>query len=166
MPNWCVHRMTVSGPAAERAKFLKGIDKDKEGHLLILQSHVPTPKELRNTTSPAPKPKTDAERTAQAALIEKYGACEWYNWQHNNWGIKWGDCDTEHTAFKRTDRYEFNCPWGVPTPALIKIAKLFPKLTFTVRYWERGMEFKGVVVLKGGEIVRDESAKYSGSKGG
>ena len=81
----------------------------------ICRHYLPMPEEIQKTNSPnnIVSEEEYAERVANGttseekydgrlihhyqtqaqvdALIEKYGACEWYEWAIRNWGTKWGD---------------------------------------------------------------------------
>jgi hypothetical protein len=106
-------------------------------------------------------------RQQSVELIAEYGADNWYDWSVANWGCKWGDCDTEvqRTGPGRTD-VSFETPWGLPIQGLNIIAERFPRLTFTLRYWEGGMAFKGKAIWKHGASVSNEKSRYTGPRGG
>lgn len=63
---------------------------------------------------------TDAE---VAELKAKYGAADWFDWQSNNWGTKWG---TYNTTFHELGGdgspvlIEFQTAWGPPTPEMMR----------------------------------------------
>lgn len=64
----------------------------------ICQEVMPMPKELEGTTSPGDSP-------------------NWFDWQTEHWGIKWGTYDVE--AFQlggdgNPVLVKFQCPWGPP----------------------------------------------------
>jgi hypothetical protein len=44
---------------------------------------------------------------------------------------------------------------------------MFPRLKFTLRYYEQGMGFSGKLVLKGGKTLTDDyNDNYRGGRGG
>jgi hypothetical protein len=129
MPNWCNNNIELAhkDPAMlERAKaaFVDG---------RLLDEFIPLPAELKDTTSPS---------ETNEALMEKYGASDWYNWCINNWGTKWDispyDCEIENGQLVGS----FDSPWGPPLEAYAKLEEL----GFEVRayYHECGMGFAGV----------------------
>jgi hypothetical protein len=129
MPNWCNNNieLTHKDPAMiERAKaaFVDG---------RLLDEFIPLPAELKDTTSPS---------ETNEALMEKYGASDWYNWCINNWGTKWDispyGCEIENGQLVGS----FDSPWGPPLEAYAKLEEL----GFEVRayYHECGMGFAGV----------------------
>lgn len=62
---------------------------------------------------------------------ELYGYETWYGWCNHNWGTKWNSCD----AVWRSDNYvEFETAWNMPEEIFLKLAELFPNLTFEVDF--------------------------------
>lgn len=57
-------------------------------------------------------------------LDEKYGAHDWYSWNNQNYGTKWGDCETRVTREnKNTLLYHFDTAWSPSIPLTQKIAE-------------------------------------------
>ncbi len=142
MPNWCNNTIELAhkDPAMlERAKAAFADGK-------LLNEFIPLPAELADTTAPA--------RETNEALMEKYGASDWYSWCINNWGTKWDispyGCEIENGQLVGS----FDSPWGPPIEAYSKLEDL----GFEVRayYNEPGMAFCGM--YEG----FDESYDYSG----
>jgi len=50
MPNWCFNKLTISGPAKEIRWFKDGLQRIGE-RILLLQSYLPCPQELIETTT-------------------------------------------------------------------------------------------------------------------
>jgi hypothetical protein len=63
-------------------------------------------------------------------------AGNWYNWNRDNWGVKW-DCDAE-IDFDDPEHlsYRFDSPWGPPVPAIDALAKKYPWAMITLSYDE------------------------------
>lgn len=91
-----------------------------------------------------------------------------YEWCCTHWGTKWGMYDfSEWKRFKRSAFIQFDSAWSPPLPVIHAIAEKFPKLKFTIRYYECGGGFKGVLQIKGDEVLlEDYSDEYRGSRGG
>jgi hypothetical protein len=79
------------------------------------------------------KPLTDAE---QRELINKYGACTWYEWQHENWGTKWG---TYHLKVHELGGdgspifIECQCAWGPPNPKSMRAITEYLEETYYLK---------------------------------
>ena len=110
MPNWCSTSFVFRGPE-EQIKELHKKALTEDGFSL-LQTFLPCPKELKETTSTTAweeipeqwaewvadgtwtQEKYD-ERVAENAKLleqqksnlEKYGVKDWYEWEHKNWEI-------------------------------------------------------------------------------
>jgi hypothetical protein len=70
--------------------------------------------------------------------------CGNVNWQYNNWGTKWGACDTCYLDFKEGHvTIAFDTAWGPPDTWIHTMSDMFPDLEFTCRYAEPGMCFAG-----------------------
>lgn len=185
MPNWCMNELTIKGPRDERNRFMAMIRTDEEERpYAIFQRIIPMPVELEGTTSPAPdspEPHPNwavmlangeitqewydvlcAENVARyeskQAAIAATGYASWWEWQHANWGVKWGDSDTylvDHDDSLTS--MKFDTPWGPPDTGMMKVSAKFPTLTFLLEYNEPGMGFMGVLVYDNGEVIAEGS---------
>lgn len=173
MPNWVATIMEITGEPEELERFRKGVkvstreepvyDFSKEYGsqqigtrevevLSILDGFVPIPEELYEVTHPV---RAEQEELAQK-MVDKYGFADWYNWQYENWGVKWGDChtqldDEQHDEPKLV--YRFDTPWGTAEKGFLQISKMFPTLRFQFRYDEEAGFFAGSHVMRNGEIL-------------
>lgn len=90
-----------------------------------------------------------------------------YEWCNANWGTKWGMYDfSEWKRSKRSASIRFNSAWSPPLPVIHAMAEKFPKLKFTLRYYERGCAFKGVLQVKGDKVLFEGRGEYHGHRGG
>ena len=86
---------------------------------------------------------------------------KWYNWSIKNWGTKW---DAYPDSVSRDeDEYlievSFCTAWGPPIEWLVKVSKIYKKLTFIIHYKETGMGFEGVAKVKKGKL-EDRCVNY------
>jgi len=133
MPNWCNNTITISGP---KNKITKLYTEAKAGNGL-LQSMYPMPKELENTTSPAPK-----EGEPQP-LVDGYD--NWYDWRVNNWATKW-DVDVENLELSEDGTNIsgwFDSAWSPPTGAYEQFLAKNEDCSIKALYYEGGMDFGG-----------------------
>lgn len=144
MPNWCMNNLRVDGSKAAINAFKKWLGEDG----FKLNKIAPLPKELDGTTSPNPNAKSKEAK----ALVKKFGADNWYDWQVANWGTKW-DVDAEVSDLgDKSISINFDSAWSPPVAAIIKLGELFPKLEFALTYQEGGMCFAGKLTVKGDEV--------------
>ena len=157
MPNWCNNNINITGPA-NKIRDLWTEATIKEG---FLDAMVPMPKELKDTTSPS-----DLDEEAQAEMIKKFGASDWYSWCVNNWGTKW-DISTEGLEF--TDNEDgtasidgwFDSAWAPPIGAVAYYGQRNEDVSITLDYHEPGMAFVGRYTIENG-IDDDDCLDYSG----
>jgi len=165
MPNWCSNNMEVKGEPKELKKFQKATTKGDGSW--NWDAWFPTPEALLGTTAPTTVKDniTPAElekgylTTAQSeALIKEHGFNNWYDWNHANWGVKWGACESTIEAEETEGELvalhiHFDSPWREPHQVIKKMIKEFPELEFDLEYCEEGLEFEGDLLGMGGKVV-------------
>lgn len=80
-----------------------------------------------------------------------------YEWECNNWGVKWGDCHTEILGMK--DNYlslYFETPWSAPHKFWKKVSKDYPTLSIKMEYREEMEHFAGEAFYQAGQMYYDE----------
>lgn len=133
MPNWCNNSITISGPKDKITKLYN----DTVAENGLLQVMYPMPKELEDTTSPAPK-----EGEPQP-LVDGYD--NWYDWRVNNWATKW-DVDVEHLELSEDGTNIsgwFDSAWSPPTGAYDEFLARNEDCSIKALYYEGGMDFGG-----------------------
>ena len=194
MPNWSSTSFSVRGTESEIKAFFNGVKvvKNESGmnsEIRILEGHLPCPKELSETTSTFAlkeipenwtKMVTDGEWTQeqydqrvaennellkkQEENTAKFGAKDWYEWQVENWGVKWGDCETSFYEEPYPTGYEdiwcvsgyFQTPWGTASAGFRKISAKFPNCAFMFDSDEEAGFFCGIEIMHDGEIPYEE----------
>lgn len=148
MPNWCTSNLSVCGPESEVRSIADKLKTKKEdGENGRLADFMPQP--------------TDA-------ASELIGGV---NWQYDNWGTKWGDCETELSDENYTVptmssiSMHFQTPWGPAIGLLKEVSRLHPNVTIDNEYEEPGMNFFGIARYKGGELIIEEHHEYEFDKG-
>ena len=167
MPNWVSTRLTVKGSEEEVKRFLSGIKDSK-----ILESYIPCPTELRDTVSGSVgEEKAEEHRQQQESNTTKYGFKDWYDWQYDIWGTKWGDCDTDiNNPLGFSDGswevpIQYKTAWGPAEAGFLKVSAMFPALFFMFDYNEEAGFFAGTQVMKDGATVFEsmyEPCSYEG----
>ncbi len=161
MPNWVECDFTVEGPKSELEKFKEFAKEGDE--LLSANKFIPYPEKYRKLDEEADK----AEREGKPRPKDGFNSGG-YEWCVEHWGTKWGIVDAE--LVEESDnylKYVFNTAWSPPIPVILKMSETFPKLKFTLEYYEGSMGFKGTFIAKGGETLKDEyDENYHGDRGG
>lgn len=125
MPNWCFSTLDVAGPASEIKRFMnelrtKGYNDMDDQHN-ICRSLIPQPKNLSQ------EGQTD--------------------WQYDNWGSKWGDCNTEILSQeKNLVQFKFESAWGPLLEGFLRISRMF-NLAFVYSFSEEGNDFFGCYAI-------------------
>lgn len=129
MPNWCLNKVTISGPTADLAKLKDELHstwgKDKETWF-DLSKIDPEPL--------GPMAEDDQGPHGQTLCFQRY------NWRINHWGVKWNvilaeepdlvkDPDGQETGYLT---YVFSTPWNAPFEAYKKLRSKYRSLTYTV----------------------------------
>jgi hypothetical protein len=173
MPNHVENDLYIRGPKKDIEAFFEAVrgKTDQYGTTEIdADKLIPYPKRFADADKAA---RDFREANPKAPWSE--GPQDGYNqggyeWCVSNWGTKWGFYDFSPIRFgKNGDRAKvsFQTAWSPAFPLFNAMAKKFPTLTFTVRYFERGMGFKGLYKVKGDEVLADEcSENYRGNRGG
>ncbi len=70
---------------------------------------------------------------------KSYGDTEynWYNWNVNNWGVKWDASEPELVEEDEISlNYRFNTPWGVAEGAFTALSEQYPDVEFCLEFEE------------------------------
>lgn len=150
MPNWVTNIMTVDSQMEEIKKFIKSDESEFDFNNII-----PRPKEL-DRTSPfrleEGEKEEDLEKIKQE-LIDKYGACEWYDWSIKNWNTKWNATD----IIDEIDLIEFNTAWSTPVNIIKVLSEKFPEVEFKIEYADEDIGSNcGTYIFKNGEMIFDK----------
>jgi hypothetical protein len=146
MPNWCNNSITIKG-STETIKTLwdEATAEGDDGGLL--NSMVPMPKELNDTTSPTPP---DSEQP----VVD--GCDNWYDWRVKHWSTKW-DVSTEGLEYKDNGDGTaeitgwFDSAWAPPIGAYQKFCDDMDGVYLEAFYDEPGMCFVGCWDSEGGD---------------
>jgi len=150
MPNWCENTLTVEGAEKDVQRFKqrakpKATQADVD---LSLASLYPI-----------------LEGVYQGDLgpeeSQRYGKNNWRDWCITHWGTKW---DADATLTNETPdilAYGFESAWSPPVAWLTKVARDFPRLRFTLSYYEPGMGFAGTAIAEQGKLIVDDCREYA-----
>lgn len=172
-PNWTVNRLTITGPANERARFKDqatkynnpSLDHEDELKYAKLSDKEASAAKLADALQVEEMPPVALTFTAFKPMPKDAG--DWYNWNCANWGTKWDASDATVRETNSSLVYDFETAWSPPCPAVAEMSEQFPQLKFNLRFWERGMGFQGNFVLKDGKVLKDVCTNdYRGNKGG
>lgn len=182
MPNWCESDLTVTGQDVQKV-----LDYVASGDsVLDFNKIIPYPAKFKELDARAEEygkkvsaiyDKELSEQETEKKLIAldvEYNApvTDGYNqggyqWCNRNWGTKWNACNPRISSqSKKRAMIKFETPWAPPVPVIAVLAEKFPEFTFTMKYYERGMEFQGTLKFENGKLVLVKNNPYHGKRGG
>lgn len=193
MPNHVENDLFIEGPSKKLKEFIefaKGINPYGQEEAIVTEKFIPYPKKFADMDREAKQFNEELQRKADAGKKVDWSTQQkdgfnsgGYEWCLTNWGTKWGIYESEYLEDEEdswistdkngnaTDRegsikYTFQSAWSPPKLVVLKMSEMFPELIFDLRYFECGAMFNGMYKCKAGEILKDESAAYYGSRGG
>ena len=140
MPNWCDNNLRVAGDAEALKRFVVDVTNEDES-IEIMKNLLPFPTKLEG------KDILDKDGNVFGRAFTDDG----YNWCLENWGTKWGDCETEITV--NDPDYlviRFQSAWSPALEGLARISTMFPTLTFQTDWVEEGMQSIGAASFHDG----------------
>jgi len=154
MPNHVYINMTIEGTDEEVQNFfMTHFTEESDGNSFFdLNSFKPMPEELEGTRAPSNLPPT-----ASKALIDKYGADNWYDWNIQNWGTKWNTYDNN---INDDNSVSFQTAWSLPDPIFAKMAEMYPSMTFNIKCVEEGGFFAGTILISEGKVKENLTNDY------
>ena len=168
MPNYvhCTMRsMNKETHELFRAMEMTGTEYEEFNQLpddvISLNKIVKLPAELRNTTSP--NRSSEAEKQA---LIDKYGAADWYDWSIKNWGTKWdvGEVYLDRDSDLGVTDINWNSPWDIPDQAILTLSKQYEDHIILVRFCCEFDEYKGTRVYQNGKELYKSNYQFDEEK--
>lgn len=154
MPNHVENDLTIEGKPEDIKQFISEVAGD---------SFVQEALDERKCTIDANKLVPEPEKYKGCAGFNSGG----YEWRKKHWGTKWGFYDfTEWNHKGKKAKISFQSAWNPAIPLFEAMAKKFPRLNITVKYFETQMQFQGVWKSKNGEVIENSTKKYTGSRGG
>jgi len=195
MPNWCQNETFVYGKTENVADFMlpfsNGNVFDTMSDFCFLKHYAPCPEALLSFSAVVNPDEVIPEgwsilvedgtwtqdeydesvanflsdREIARKNRERYGYTGWYDWCVDNWGSKWGMCDTTCGGLYYENSsnqvyanvyISYDTAWSPITVGIERVSLLFPNLIFTTFYEEHGMGFAGVHQVADGEVIRDD----------
>jgi len=165
MPNWCENDLVCQGKKDDLITLLHFVKGETDFDFDRIISYPIHLKKLDNACE-------ILSDLAQKGLIpsenvpESGYEIEGYSWCVEHWGVKWNASEIQIEE-DREDRVtiHFNTPWAPPIPIFKKLGSLFPRIQFTLYYYERGQMFHGrLMYTKYG--YDEHEGTYYGPRGG
>lgn len=165
MPNHCESDLKVNGSKKDIEAFFAAVKSDDK--LIDANKILPYPKVYADADENAAVwRKSNPDKSFADAPKDGYNSGG-YEWCVSNWGTKWGMYDfSEIETGKTFANVSFQSAWAPPLPLILKASEMFPEIVLTLRYFERGAGYKGVLKVQAGNVLLQSDTTYSGQRGG
>ncbi|MBO7212582.1 MAG: hypothetical protein J6V44_16490 [Methanobrevibacter sp.] len=157
MPNWCYTNIEVRGKTDVVKKLVEMVksEKDEEGKATDFDFNkiVPQPKTYEECP---PEYRIDSEEDARKEHLswdeeKERNWFNWYKWNCDNWGTKWGACDantdliTLEKPIGKTAviNIYLSTAWSPALPVYRKLQEMYPELEIKVDFADEGGGFVG-----------------------
>jgi len=153
MPNWVHHQLTVTGPEAERERFLAECFSQTEGETNFdFDRLIPQPEHIKRDLA-----KREQREVGFTDAKAKFP--DWYEWRCKNWGDKWNACDTDVGREGEAIRLFFDTAWSVPIPIFEEVARRFPSLKIEGTYQDGMLNFAGNILCQNGTVAFEDRSE-------
>lgn len=168
MPNHVENDLRITGNIDKVKAFFAAVRSD--GQWIDADKLIPYPQYFKSLDAAVedwkmlnPNPQGDDWKTCPKDGFNSGG----YEWCCENWGTKWGFYEATVPQYTpRGATISFQSAWSPGLPLIDAMGHKFPGLKFTLRYYEGGSGYKGIYVVKDGEVLRNERSEYRGRRGG
>ena len=147
MANSCLNTLEIYSSENEEQlqQFIEAVKDTEYGMELSFDKLLPCPTELLDMKLPS------------SEMVLKYGHKDFDSWCWANWGTNSEvEADAEpHIVFGGYAIYKFYSAWSPPIEWIVAIAKMFPELSFTLKYDEPGLCFMGVCTACGDHFFHE-----------
>ena len=166
MPNWCYNYVTVKGDPKELRRLVEAMkitEKNAQGEdyqTFGLNHLYPCPTELTKTTASFGHAHSPEHEQQMKDNLAKYGVTDWYDWNIENYGTKWGACSMEMDEGNLDEEngslhFHFESAWSPANGLMEKVSGLFPELIFGMHNTEEANFFACWFIFHNGKTVSD-----------
>lgn len=177
MPNYCDIDLWIDGPNVQAClDAIAGVEDDGEKTVFDFNKVIPYPEHWAKQDKEAG---VIRDRICKMSVEERK---QWlthnqfpkdgynsggYEWCVENWGTKWNACEPTIVSQTPTEvQMNFQTAWAPCCPVIKKLAKRFPDLRFTMKWYEQGAGFHGELKVQGDNVLVEENLPYDGNRGG
>lgn len=171
MPNWVYTNIEVRGKIDVVKKLIEMVksEKDEEGKATDFDFNKIIPQPKTYEECPVEYRINSEEEARKEALAwdkeSERSWFNWYNWNIDNWGTKWGACDTyadeiileKPMGKTAVVNISLQTAWSPALPVYRKLQEMYPELEIRVDFADEGGGFIGRLRPDGGEEEYDIS---------
>lgn len=193
MPNHIANHLEIIGHPTHVQNVLDAVkDTDDKGNVIpfAYEAFIPMPAEIRHVTCPVqlitkkeyekqeakreltdePFFRNNITKVMSEDYILRFGADNWYDWAHNNWGTKWGAYSARLDDPTNPDEHGniiqfiyFETAWSCGAVAIQKLSESFPHVKFRLTFADEDCGYNVGILLYEGGCLYDENIPKGGS---
>ena len=164
MPNWCENDLVIQGKEEELQKFKQYVSSERSQ--FDFNKMIPYPEEYAVADEAARIWEENRGNKNWADRPKDGFNMGGYQWCVDNWGTKWWIPDVDIIYASNKISYFFSTAWAPPEPIIKHLIEKFPKLKISLKYYEAGGGFRGVLNGARGKVTKEATYKYAGNRGG
>jgi hypothetical protein len=152
MPNYVHHHLTITGPEADRERFLTECfsqDDDNKTNF-DFDELISEPEHIKADDSPP---------IIRVIRGTRHELPAWLDWRCENWGTKWNACDTDVRREGETIWLSFDTAWAPPTPIFSEVARRFPTLRIEGSFIDEMHDFGGNILCQNGNVEFEDRSE-------
>lgn len=163
-PNWCENDLIVKGDNEVLQKFKQYVASERSA--FDFNKIIPYPEQY-SVADEAARIWEENKANKNWADRPKDGFNQGgYDWCVSNWGTKWWVQDVDVRQGGKELLYYFSTAWAPPEPIIKLLIEKFSELKFSLKYYEAGGGFRGVLNGAKGKTTKEATYHYAGNRGG
>lgn len=93
---------------------------------------------------------------------QETGFYNWYDWQYDNWGVKWGASESSLNHYEENKcSYNYQTPWGTAQGWLNFLARTYPDFKFHNKCADPSMNFHTELIFEDGELLEEINIEFT-----
>ena len=144
MPNWTNCELKMKNICKEDL-----FDNDRN---FDFNKIIPQPRTVEECPSEYVIPETERKNSGIEILVDKPWF-HWYSWRWDNWGTKWGACDTYKVD---ENTISFSTAWCPPLKVIEKLSEKFPDRKIEFLFVNEDYDGEHTLIFKNGRIVSEK----------
>jgi hypothetical protein len=163
MPNWCSNDLEIRGTKEDLEAIKKQVSKSyiHKGYTLKFDPELQEWKRTYHEEDTGELVFSFQNIVPMNMDLMKEDNENWYEWRLKNWDTKWDSCEVLLSERDNSLMYSFDTAWSPPMNVYVELSKQYPRTTLIVNYYEGGMSFYGMHIIRNGEELSSISGDMS-----
>ena len=159
MPNWCDNVLVIENLVQGEIQELEQAARSEN----FCEFIAPSPDWNNTPNEDGELPVVDQRFQGVSWWSDGEQDLRWLDWNNENWGSKWGDCEGSVESSKEagTLTYDFQTAWSPLNENFLRALSLkYPQSLITLKHLESGNDFIGATIARNGRVI-DECLDFS-----